>query len=311
MVTNGLSVRYPAHDYQPGVFLFRSTNVDAPALHLVYLIPEVPTSGVHMQAFRAALAERKSLMLEGAGIFAVDARERAELSVLGPNFSGSAMSLRAVVDAALVPRGGTPASDADPRTAHLVSGSATSFQNLRVLTDSACVIVRGRDEVGRDSVRVARMRFAATVNPDEALDDVLRDVIDSLHVLPYQVAVLTESGTAYGAARPSGTATATPNASPRLGPACSDREDAVLAPPLPSVQAPRRQAQAPKPPVVDAAGRTSPVSRYLTVPFPLNIASLRSEFEKSPSAMETSPAIPSADRRSAHAPLAGRGVARP
>lgn len=292
VVTNGLSVRYPAHDYQPGVFLFRSTNVDAPALHLVYLIPEVPTSGVHMQAFRSALAERKALMIEGVGIFAVDARERDELSVLGPNFSGSAISLRAVIDAALVPKDGTPATPADPRTARLMSGSATSFQNLHVLTDSSCVVVRRRDLETPDSVRVARIRFAATVNPDEALDDVLRDVIDSLHVRPYQVAVLTESGTAYGAARPSGNEQASSSSPQGRGRVCSDREDAEQAPPLPAVQAPRRQAQSPKPPVVDAAGRASAVSRYLTVPFPLNIASLRSEFEKSPSAAESSPAIP-------------------
>lgn len=298
VVTNALAVRYPAHDYQPGVFLFRSTNVDAPALHLVYLIPEVPTSGVHMQAFRAALAERKALMLEGAGIFSVDARERSELSVLGPNFSGSAMSLRAVIDAALVPSGGTRTSNADPTTARLMSGSATSFQNLHVLTDSACVEVRRRDTEGRDSVRVARIRFAATVNPDEALDEVLRNVIDSLHVRPYQVAVLTESGTAYGAARPSGSVATAASPSPQQGTVCSAREVAVQAPTLPTVQAPPGRApatrgEAPQPPVLDAAARTSPVSAYLTVPFPLNIASLRSEFEKSPSAMESSPAIPS------------------
>ena len=320
VVLNGVAVRYPAHDFQPGVFLFRSTNVDAPALHLVYLIPEVPTSGVHMQAFRAALAERKALMAEGAGIFAVDAREKVELSVLGPNFSGSAISLRAVIDAALVAKGATPASEFDPRTARLMSGSATSFQNLHVLTDSSCVIVRRRDIAGRDSVRIARIRFAATVNPDEALDDVLRDVIDSLHVQPYQVAVLTESGTAYGAARPSGSATttSTPKRALPTGPSCSDREDAVQAPPLPAVRAPARQAgtrqavtrpaatrpaatrqaatrQAggqPRAPV-SAEALASPVSHYLTVPFPLNIASLRSEFERSPSVLESSPAIPS------------------
>ncbi|MEP7382367.1 MAG: hypothetical protein ABI910_11805 [Gemmatimonadota bacterium] len=293
VVTNRVVVRYPAHDYQPGVFLFRSTNVDAPALHVVYLIPEVPTSGVHIQAFRAALAERRAIMLEGAGIFAVDAREKAELSVLGPNFSGSAMSLRSVIDAALLARGTVATSEVDPRTARLMSGSATSFQNLHVLTDSACVVVRRREGRTGDSVRVARIRFAATVNPDEAMDDVLRDLIDSLHVRPYQVAVLTESGTAYGAARPSGQVSTSGGGTPRMGPSCSDREDVAQAPPLPAVRAATRQAGVTKREPVSAAANASAVSQYLTVPYPLNIASLRSEFERSPSALGTSPGIPS------------------
>ena len=45
-------------------------------------IPELPTSGIHIMAFRAALAERMSILQEGQGLFVVDAREKAELEVL-------------------------------------------------------------------------------------------------------------------------------------------------------------------------------------------------------------------------------------
>ena len=299
VVTDGVIVRYSAHDYQPGVFLFRSTNSDLPSLHILYLIPELPTSGLHMQTFRAALAERQTIMREGRGIFAVDARERVELSVLGPNFSGSSASLRALIDSALNSVGAAEANDVAPRTARLVSGSATSFNNLRVLTDSSCVLVRRRDVRNSESVWVARIRFAATVNPDEALDEVLRDVIDSLHVAPHQVAVLTESGTAYGAARPSHDPGDTTQRATARSPACTDREQSVMGA---DPDATDRTKSAARKSVesrtaVDGGALATPDEalrgpRYLTVPFPLNIASLRSEFERFPATLESSPNLP-------------------
>ena len=245
--TNGVSTQYAAHDFQPGVFLFRSTDAQHPALHLVYLVSELPTSGLHLQAFRAAVAERAVLLREGAGFFAINARERVELSILGPNFSGSAATLRAMVDSALA------TDDTTLRTARIISGSATSFNNHDVLTDTACTIVPRRDSAdARDTV--ARIRFAATVNPDGALDDALRTVLASLGMRPFQVAVLAESGTAYGAA---------------------------------TLDAPRDTSSA-----KSGATLAPPDSSYLTVPFPLNIASLRSEFERAPGSAKPTAELP-------------------
>jgi len=303
IVTNGVVVRYPAHDYHPGVFLFRSTDVDYPALHVLYLVPEIPTSGVQMQAFRAAVAERAAIMSDGRGLFDVDGRERAELSVLGPNFSGSALSLRALVEASLESRDVPGAAAVVPRTARLVTGSATAFDNLRLLTDSRCVVVPRRDATLRARVRVARIRFSATVNPDEAMNDVLGDVIDSLRVAPHQVAVLTEAGTGYGASRPTGEPGARQAVEAPRSPVCSDVEDAAdgvralpgaapLTPRGASAPSPVRGGGAVDPRPAPRSDRGAGRSSYLTVPFPLNIASLRSEFERSPSALEASPNLP-------------------
>lgn len=275
---NGVIVRHPTHDYHPGVFLFRATNVDAPSLHVMYLIPEVPTSGVHLMAFRAALAERLSILREGAPIFSIDSRERAELSVLGPSFSGSAVSLRALVDGGLVAAGADAARDERPRTARVVSGSATAFRNLRILSDSTAVTVSRRGG-GGESIREARIRFAATVNPDEALDDVLRGVVDSLGVAPFQVAVLSEAGTAYGAGRP-GSADA-----PRTRDAACE-ESRELSQPA-ECAAPDALAMG-----RDSGATARVTARYLIVPFPLNIASLRTEFERVPGARDAATNIP-------------------
>lgn len=247
VTTSGVSVRYAAHDFQPGVFLFRSIDAQHPAVHIVYLVSELPTSGLHLQAFRAAVAERAAILRDGASLFTVNARERVELSILGPNFSGSAATLRALVDRVL------SADDTTLRTVRIISGSATSFNNLQILTDTARTIVPCR-EVKCPPDTVSRIRFAATVNPDIALDEALRKVIASLDIAPFQVAVLAESGTAYGAA--------------------------TLTTSGDTAQKASGLKNSPSP------------GSYLTVPFPLNIASLRSEFERSPSAAGTADGVP-------------------
>ena len=278
--------RYALHDFQPGVLLFRSADMQTPALHVVYLVPEIPTSGVQYYAFRAAIADRAALIAEGSALLQTDPRERDELSVLGPTFSGSSFSLRMLIDEALTRPSLTRAEaradarDPTPRTARIISGSATSFSNLTVLTDSTCVRLPRRESATADSVQIARIRFSATVNPDDAMDHVLAQLVKVLGVRPDQVAVLTESGTAYGAVRPTGSATenaSNPLQQQRL---CGSSEGGTAG---------RGEQRA------SAAAAAPPVegSSYLTVPFPLNIASLRSEFEKAPTALEASPNLPS------------------
>ena len=283
VTTNGVIVRYAAHDFFPGVYLFRSIDSDNPSVHLVYLVSEMPTSGVHLQAFRAAVAERASIMRDGRGIFAVNARERAELSVLGPNFSGSASSLHALIDQALVPAG-APATSGDdsPRTARIVSGSATAFSNLRVLSDRGCTTVPRRDSTSV-SVNVARIRFSATVNPDGALDEELNTVIKALGVQPFQVALLAEAGTAYGWARLDTVTAHVADPTVETARACSDRELPVGDP---------QSGQGPAPAVEPRSAVRDSGGSYLTVPFPLNIASLRGEFERSPASASAVPGMP-------------------
>ncbi|MFN8669874.1 MAG: hypothetical protein U0164_22015 [Gemmatimonadaceae bacterium] len=279
--TGSGTARYALHDFQPGVLLFRSADMQAPALHVVYLIPEIPTSGIQYYAFRAALADRAALIAEGSALLDVDPRERDELSVLGPTFSGSSFSLRMLIDEALAGRAPvrTDALDPTPRTARIISGSATSFSNLSVLTDSTCVRLPRRESATPDSVQIARIRFSATVNPDDAMNDVLARLVRVMHVRPDQVAVLTESGTAYGAVRPSGKDSGRSANALQLR-LCGNSETGSGA---------RGESR----PSKTAEARPSEGSTYLTVPFPLNIASLRSEFEKAPTSLEASPNLPS------------------
>lgn len=146
---------------RPGVMLFRGRA----RLHLLYLVGEIPTSGVHKAALRAALDERESLMRGGA--------DADTVRLVGPLFSGSTTSLAIVLKSWL--RG---ASDAT--RVSVVSGSATSLSNLDVL-------------------RHPQITFSATVNPDPALLDVLARVVACrLDLPPSKVALLSESSTAYG-----------------------------------------------------------------------------------------------------------------
>ncbi len=275
----GRQARLSSHDVHAGVMLFRSTSTTAPALHLLYIVPEVPTSGVHPLAFRSALAERAAILREGTPLFDPDPRERQELSILGPNFSGSATSLRTLVDANVVSPGDDAAAarggaGVAPVTARMISGSATAFSNLAVLSDGRCVAVPARADTATE--QVGRLRYAATVNPDEAMDEVLRALIRSLGIEPFQVALLTESGTGYGAGRPSAPQTA--DSAMRATAAAAP--DCATAPPGTSQ-------------VASGAAPDTTSSGFLTVPFPVNIASLRVAFEQAPSARTPSQALPS------------------
>lgn len=200
-----------------GVMLFRSAS--GRALRLLFLVGEVPTAGIHKRALAAALRDRDEL------VALTPARSDAAappLRVVGPSFSGSAPSLRCLLDAWL---------DAQPaRRADVVTGSATSAANADLLT---------RTDAGS-----ARLLFSATVHTDETLLACLADdVLPELGLLRSDVAILQESSTMYGASV----------RSELSAPAAGDRA---------------------------AQDR----GRYLLMPFPLNVSSLRSAYASKPAA---------------------------
>lgn len=189
------SVRVAAHDRYPGVILFRRATGGAPALRLLYVVPEMPTGGVHKEAMVAALRERERLMAPvrdavrcrtaGASCGLADDTIR----VVGPTFSGTVPSVERVLGAWLATRPGTSAS--------LVSGTATRFDDR--LTSAA--------------ESASRIRFRTTINPDALLDSALRcRVLPTLGLLRSQVLLLVESSTAYGQAFGSGAGSAPPAA---------------------------------------------------------------------------------------------------
>jgi hypothetical protein len=174
--------RVPLRELRPGVMLFRRVQPDSLrlqedslGLELLYLVPELPTRGIHKDALRAALNERLALLQPAAGAsdsLPLRRDSTGPIRIVGPNFSGAALSLRFVLRQWLAER---------PRdSVALVSGSATSMANQAVF-------------------HLPGVSFHATINPDRALDRVLVGVVlPCLGLLPSQVALLQESSTQYG-----------------------------------------------------------------------------------------------------------------
>ena len=187
---------------RPGVLLFRGANVRTD-LQLVYLVGETPTSGVHKPALMAALWEQAILR----GEFDRGPRDRGfcpqlregSVRVVGPFFSGSATSLRRVLDQFL----GSSGLKAD-----VVTGAATSLDNEEVITGrkgTPRTFAPGCDKAvsvcGNECEASPTISFAATVHPDETLLAVVQnEVVPALGIADYQVALLTEGTTQYGAA---------------------------------------------------------------------------------------------------------------
>jgi hypothetical protein len=138
-----------------------------PALQLLYIVGEVPTGGVHKEAMQRALAERDAVLgMSG---------ETDSLRIVGPSFSGGAASLEVVLERWRASHPGVPAS--------IVTGSATGSENVRRLS------------AGRFQPVLA----GATVHSNARLTVALvRRVLCPLGLGDDQVAVLHESGTAYG-----------------------------------------------------------------------------------------------------------------
>jgi hypothetical protein len=158
------SIRRPTREWWPGVLLFRrDTKADASGrqqIGLLYLVGELPTSGVHKEALRAALRERHFLASGSA--------DANTIRIVGPSFSGSSISLREVLTGFM--RGSCKAV--------IVSGAATSTANARIL--------RGN---GID--------FRATVHDDATMRRVLQKrILENLELK--RVAYLHESTTTYG-----------------------------------------------------------------------------------------------------------------
>ena len=219
----------PRRELEPAVMLFRGTEPATPRLRLLYLVPEVPTSGIYKEAFFTAFRERRRLRDSTTLPLAGTARL---IRIVGPVFSGSAVSLQLALRRVLT-------SDDSVK---IVSGSATSLSNLATLTN--------------DSLR---MRFSATVNPDESMQATLHVVLHRLGIPDSQVAILQESSTQYGQSL---LATDTAGA-------------AKVAPD-------------------SAAGGHRAGADFLTIPFPMSISSLRTEYQRLPADPTAGAAVPGA-----------------
>lgn len=190
----------------------RAARARVPDLQVLFIVGEVPTAGVHKDALRRALEDRDDV-LRHTPSSAADS-----LRIVGPSFSGSAPSLGVVLDGWRRAHPGVPV--------RVITGSSTSTETAAHLE--------------RDSL----VRFQATVHSDSGFTVALvRQVLCPMHIGDNQVAILRESGTAYGRS-------------------AANRTDTTSIP--------------------CGDHRRLRASRFLQIPFPMNIGSLRAEFEEHP-----------------------------
>ncbi len=155
----------------PAVLLFRRASADARKVILLYVVGEIPSGGVHKAALHRALQERTWIIQEASRPLNV-VRPDSVLRIIGPTFSGSALSLRLMLDS-LAPA---------PRAVELVSGTATSLSNRRTF------------EAGRPGTT-----FRATLHSDASMFQVLDEhVLKPLNLRRSDVALLQEFSTVYG-----------------------------------------------------------------------------------------------------------------
>ena len=166
------------YDSQPGLMLFRDPS--GHKLLVVFLVGETPTAGVHKTAMYSALEQLAQFYPQGpkhaelpTGFPLPDTSEAANtIRIMGPSFSGSAVSLRFVLD--------QWSQDKNPNWQfEIISGTATAIQSEWL-----------------SSVTARNVSFQAAVPPDS---ETLQAVSCYIAGLGYhKMAILTESNTAYG-----------------------------------------------------------------------------------------------------------------
>ncbi|MBI3790371.1 MAG: hypothetical protein HY275_05785 [Gemmatimonadetes bacterium] len=230
-----------------GAMLYRevSATLTSVSLVLVYLVPELPTSGADSRALAEALSEEHAL------VHHTDAPYRraddAKLRVLGPAFSGGDWSLSAALLAASAQDACQPRPDV-----MIVSGSASGSSAFAMLRADAL------------KQRYASVNAFTTVHSTEALSRTLREfVLPRLGVDESEVAYLVESSTQFGG----GAIAALDSA---VNPSHGEQSDTSTRPGDPSQ---------PAGPAASASARTARGEdrgpRFLQVRFPLHISSLR------------------------------------
>ena len=178
----------------PGVLLFRKLTSNAlnskdPRFELlaVFLVGETPISGVQKPALARALTEAMAITLREEVVSPLV----PELRILGPYFSGSALSLRmTLLQWQAVREQWNPVREPAPVFVTIVSGTATIVSIKKVLEQGPA----GFEKLAAGIATT----FSATVIPDRVTRAYLYGYLKSLNVDFNRVAVLTEANTAYG-----------------------------------------------------------------------------------------------------------------
>ncbi|MBZ5560911.1 MAG: hypothetical protein LAP13_00665 [Acidobacteriia bacterium] len=175
-----LSPQRSLYESTPGLILFR--NPRDHKLLLVFLVGETPTTGIHKRAMFSALDQMAQFYPWDPSHASLPPefpkttiRSPADtFKVMGPSFSGSAVSLRFVLDSWIDSR-----NNPSNLRFEIISGTATAIDASRL------------SQAGH-----GRTTFHATVPPD---DETLQAVVRYIQYLGYhRIAILTEGNTAYG-----------------------------------------------------------------------------------------------------------------
>jgi hypothetical protein len=239
----------PAGPPRAGWLLFRRDEGEGRVrLLLVFLVGERPGSGVDRGMLADALAVGERVRASSS---------RRDLLLLGPYFSGTADSLREGLEAWC--RSSHEACAA--RAVEMVSGTATRRDNAVILRAPS----PGRDV---DPLLPLRVRFHATVNPDEALADSMSRFLETLEVDLSRRAELTETSTDRGNAYAAFTRSSRKT--------LEDADVQQHAPPAGAgpVARPARETREAR---EAREARVASVRRPLQISFPLHIGSLSSD----------------------------------
>jgi hypothetical protein len=192
------------YEKSPGVLLFRANpDNDQPKPLIVLVVGDTPTGGVHKIPFRNAIEIWKQLT--GWDQSMTEENGQASLSILGPSFSGSIASLRAMLHELTFEASGL--TDTRPKvgrdwyfcpekgrlTIRIASGSVSSSEKLGSLSTPG-------DPCGKLNIRAVSMEVDGRYEDDRIFQfltehgPILPDDGES----PPRVARLTEAESAFG-----------------------------------------------------------------------------------------------------------------
>jgi hypothetical protein len=160
------------YETNPGVILFRHVEKSDPALLVLFLIGETPTSGLHKAAFECALDSIATFTMENQ-------TGDQPVRVMGPNYSGSVTSLKIAIK-----NWYDNHRDLDHLRFTIISGSATNSDNKKILNSS--------------TGEKPDVSFQATVISDDIILGAFKKYLNEELGDDSPVAVLTESNTSYG-----------------------------------------------------------------------------------------------------------------
>jgi hypothetical protein len=197
----------------PGVLLFRGADPRKPSLMLLLLVGESPIVGVHTKTMSRALDLARQLSPPGRSAPGASLAQQG-IRVLGPSYSGSAPSLRRVLD------------EYPTLGVSFVSGSANGPDVARIL-GADLQAAEGRSTLRRHT------RYAATTVPQHALECSFLHYAkqagaeqadkEGAYAAPVDgVAILRESGTEFGGG-------STPGRLQRQQVACDLRPEILLS----------------------------------------------------------------------------------